>query len=391
MRILRVTSSMNPSHGGPPQGIRASIQAMASMGIKNEVACCDAPSAPWMKRDEFPIHALGPGRFSFSYTRSLTPWLKNNMNRFDAIVLHGMWQWPGLALLRSAIPRFFLMPHGMLDPWFQRDSSRRAKAVRNWFYWWLAERHIVNRASGVLFTCEEEMRLARTTFGSYHPRTEINVGYGIGPAPDFTNKMRSDFAEKLPNLDGKPYLLFLGRIHPKKGVDLLIRAYEEIIEAQIPKAALPDLVIAGPGWESAFGKQIREQINKANSEIRAGSTPHIHMAGMLEGNAKWGALYGCEAFILPSHQENFGIAVVEALACGRPVLISNKVNIWREISEHGAGLVEDDTIIGTSRLILRFSQGELATTSGKRFRDCFVHHFGIEKATKNLLTALQSS
>jgi len=391
MKILRVTSSMNPSHGGPPQGIRASIQAMASLGIKNEVACCDAPGAAWMERDEFPIHALGPGQFSFSYTHTLTPWLKKNVDHYDAIILHGMWQWPGLALLRSAIPRFFLMPHGMLDPWFQRDSLRRAKAVRNWFFWWLAERHVVNRASGVLFTCEEEMRLARTTFGGYHPRTEINVGYGIGPAPDFNSKMRSDFAEKLPNLDGRPYLLFLGRIHPKKGVDLLIRAYEEIMEAQIPMAALPDLVIAGPGWESAFGKQVREQINKANSEVPAESSPHIHMAGMLEGNAKWGALYSCEAFILPSHQENFGIAVVEALACGRPVLISNKVNIWREISEHGAGLVEDDTILGTSHLIQRFSQGELATTSGKRFRDCFAHHFGIEKATKNLLTALQAS
>jgi glycosyltransferase involved in cell wall biosynthesis len=364
---------------------------MAALGIKNEVACCDAPSATWMEHDQFPIHALGPGRFGFSYSKMIHVWIKENYNLFDAIVLHGMWQWPGLSLLRSAVPRFFLMPHGMLDPWFQRDASRRFKSFRNYLYWWMFERHVVNRASGVLFTCEEEMRLARTTFSGYRPQKEINVGYGIAPAPDFTEKMGSAFAEKLPTLKGRPYLLFLGRIHPKKGVDLLVRAYKEIMETQKSKAALPDLVIAGPGWESEFGNQVREQIDDANSGVPTQYSSRIHMVGMLEGNAKWGAIYGCMAFILPSHQENFGIAVVEALACGRPVLISNKVNIWREIAEHGAGLVEEDTLRGTSRLIQRFAQGESAGTNTERFRDCFVHHFGIEQATKNLLNALQAS
>jgi glycosyltransferase involved in cell wall biosynthesis len=140
-----------------------------------------------------------------------------------------------------------------------------------------------------------------------------------------------------------------------------------------------DLVIAGPGWDSEYGRRIGERINGEAS---------IHAVGMLEGDAKWGALYGCEAFILPSHQENFGIAVVEALGCGRPVLISDKVNIWREISEDGAGLVEEDSVEGTERLFARFAAGELAGGDEGRFRDCFLRCFEIQKAAMKFLEAV---
>src|SRR5690606_39791764 len=96
---------------------------------------------------------------------------------------------------------------------------------------------------------------------------------------------------------------------------------------------IPDLVIAGPGLNTLFGSRLKK--------LAVGSS--IHFPGMLEGAEKWGAFSGCEAFILPSHQENFGIAVVEAMACGKPVLISNKVNIWQEIITGGGGLVGEDT------------------------------------------------
>jgi glycosyltransferase involved in cell wall biosynthesis len=111
---------------------------------------------------------------------------------------------------------------------------------------------------------------------------------------------------------------------------------------------------------------------------------------MLEGDAKWGALHGCEAFVLPSHQENFGIAVVEALGCGRPVLISDKVNIWREISENGAGLVEEDSVEGTARLLARFAAGELAGGDAGRFLDCFLRRFEIQQAAMKFLEAFET-
>ena len=162
----------------------------------------------------------------------------------------------------------------MLDPWFQRDPSRRLKAIRNSCYWWLVERRVVNSASGLLFTCEEELRLARTTFRGYHPRRELNVGYGIAAPPLPTPQMQEALAQKCPALLEKPFLLFLGRIHPKKGVDLLVDAYLDFLKKQVEPDRIPDLLIAGPGWESDYAREIQNRIGKI---------PKIHTSGMLVG------------------------------------------------------------------------------------------------------------
>src|SRR6185436_16736904 len=105
------------------------------------------------------------------------------------------------------------------------------------------------------------------------------------------------------------------------------------------------LVVAGPCAQP----QYLEEMRKLASELCPPSS--VSFPGMVAGDLKWGMLRLAEVFILPSHQENFGIAVAEALACGTPVLISNKVNICREIDGDGAGLVEEDTVAGTRRLL----------------------------------------
>jgi glycosyltransferase involved in cell wall biosynthesis len=245
----------------------------------------------------------------------------------------------------------------------------------------MVERHVVNGADALLFTCEEELRLARQTFGGYHPRREINVGYGIPEPPPITESMRTAFLDKVPRLGERSYVLFLGRIHQKKGVDLLTSAYLQILKTEKLKTDFPDLVIAGPGWDSEFGRRVAAAV---------GEHPKIHRVGMLEGEAKWGALYGCDAFILPSHQENFGIAVVEALACNKPVLISNKVNIWREILEDGAGFAATDDQQGVVQM-LQALQGSTTERSGTVFRDCYVKRFGIDSAGRKMASVFKES
>jgi glycosyltransferase involved in cell wall biosynthesis len=105
---------------------------------------------------------------------------------------------------------------------------------------------------------------------------------------------------------------------------------------------------------------------------------------MLLGDAKWGAFRASEAFILPSHQENFGIAVAEALACGRPVLLSDKVNIAAEIASDGAGLMEPDTPAGTERLIARWTKLPLTDRAamGRRALECFQHRYDMRETAK---------
>ena len=112
---------------------------------------------------------------------------------------------------------------------------------------------------------------------------------------------------------------------------------------------------------------------------------------MLTGDAKWGALYGAEAFALTSHQENFGIAVVEALSCGTPVLISNQVNIWREIKEDNAGFVGDDTLSGAEQVLWRW-ESRLPEDNMKMKRGAQLSYgsrFSVAQAARNLLAVLE--
>ncbi len=115
----------------------------------------------------------------------------------------------------------------MLDPWFQRHPSRRIKAIRNWFYWKLLERHVISDAKGILFTSEEEMLLARETFTPYSPKAEIVAGYGIAEPPVETPQMEEAFRARCPSLPkDSPFFIFLSRVDPKKGVDLLLNGYQ---------------------------------------------------------------------------------------------------------------------------------------------------------------------
>jgi glycosyltransferase involved in cell wall biosynthesis len=151
------------------------------------------------------------------------------------------------------------------------------------------------------------------------------------------------FYGHLPQLRQRRYLLFMSRLHTKKGCDLLIAAFAKVA-ADFPQI---DLVVAGPDQE---GFQARFQ----KSCVENGIAGRVYWPGMLSGDMKWGALRAADAFILPSHSENFGIVVVEALAVGRPVLITNKVNIFPDIEADRVGLIDDDTCDGIERLLRRW-------------------------------------
>jgi len=399
MNYMHLIASMDPRTGGPCQGVRNLTPYMQEQGHQLEVVCLDDPAAEYLSKDRLCIHALGKGRGAWSYHPALRPWLNENLPRFDAVILNGLWQYPAYALSRAAqqpnSPPYFVFPHGMLDPWFQRARGRRLKAIRNWFYWKLIEERVIHNAEAVLFTCDEEMRLARESFRPYRPKREIVVGFGTPPSPEYHDGMAAAFAQKCPGLKGRPYFLFLSRIHPKKGVDLLIKAYAAICRTPNSELRTPNLVIAGPGLDTPYGKQMQKlaaELCPPNSQLSTpNSRPCIFWPGMLTGDAKWGALYWAEAFVLPSHQENFGIAVVEALACGTPVLISNQINIWREIAEDKAGLADNDTLAGVERLFHQWQNLSPAERAGMKqaARSCYDDRFHIVSAAKKLLATVE--
>jgi len=402
MNYLHVIASMDPKTGGPCQGVRNLAEYALEKGHRLEVVCLDDPAAAYIAREKIIVHALGQHVGPWGYNSALKPWLAANLPRFDVVILNGLWLYPGYVLAKLArrpnMPPYFIYPHGMLDPWFQNTPGRRLKAIRNWFYWKLVEQHVVRRAKALLFTCAEELRLAGTTFRPYQPQQQINVGYGVTQPPEYDERLAQMFEQHCPGLNRRPHLIFLGRIDPKKGVDLLIRAYaavyNSISNAQTPapdSSAIPVLVIAGPGLDTEYGQQMQQlAATLCPTTADAGSRPAILWPGMLTGDAKWGALYRAEAFVLSSHQENFGIAVVESLACATPVLISNQVNIWQEIEADGAGLVAKNTLAGTQSLFQRwesFSTGQKQAMK-RAAKESYSKRFGVTAAAENLLTTL---
>ena len=352
MKILRVINSMNPASGGPCQGIRNTVPQMKDLGAQTEVVCLDDPQSAWIGKDSFTVSAIGKASGPWAYHAALLPWLKINLGNFDVVIVHGLWQYHSYAVLkvqqwlkkqRLHCPLIYVMPHGMLDPYFQKAEGRRLKALRNSLYWHLIESKVVKAADGLLFTCQEELELAAHTFNRYKPKAVYNVGYGVLPPPSRTDDQIKAFLQLIPEAAEQSYILFLSRVHEKKGVDLLLSAYSSVYGSD---NNAPMLVIAGPGMETDYGQLLRKMVAQSdflNSNVR--------FVGMLQGDIKWGAFYKAESFILPSHQENFGIAVAEALACQLPVLITNKVNIWREIASAQGGLVAPDDAKGVRTLL----------------------------------------
>jgi glycosyltransferase involved in cell wall biosynthesis len=360
--------------------VRSLSAALQRGGHSAEVVSLDDPADPEVRNFPLPVHALGPARNHYGFARGCVPWLRQNRSRYDAVIVHGLWQYHSFAAwraLRDTGTPYYVFPHGMLDPWFKRTYP--LKHLKKWLYWPWADYRVLRDARVVLFTCEQEKLLAPESFALYRANAVVT---GLGTAPPPPGVDASLFLDRYPELRGKRLLLFMGRIHPKKGCDLLLEAFA----ATMAKDAAWRLVFAGPDggdWQQTL----------AARAVALGIADRVVWTGMLRDAVKWSALFAAEVFALPSHQENFGIAVAESLACGVPVLISREVNIWREIEAAHAGLVAPDTVEGTTRLLTGWQR--LPETEREAMRQnaraCFEQHFDIEQSAARLLEAIEGS
>ena len=380
MNVLEAIPSVDATSGGPIEWVKQFAATAIRQGHNVELVSLDDPDSVCVHTCPVTVHACGPSKLPpYSYSPRFVPWLRENAERYDIVVVNGIWAYHSfgtwLAVRNSETP-YVVFTHGMLDPWFKYTYPM--KHLKKCLYWAWSEYRVLRDASAVLFTSEEEKLLARKSFALYQCN-EITVGNGTSVLEGSRLTQTEAFFERFPNLRGKRLALFMGRIHPKKGCDLLIQAFAQTLA----KEDGWHLVIAGPdanGWKTELLEQCEGLL----------PADRITWTGMLNGVEKWGALRAAEIFLLPSHQENFGLVVAEALACGLPALISNKVNIWREIVEDGAGLVASDNLNGTCDLLRKWA-GMTETEQShmrKRARECFERRFEIGKVTGSLLALL---
>ncbi|MFL9990425.1 Glycosyltransferase involved in cell wall bisynthesis [Burkholderia sp. GAS332] len=378
MRILHVIASAHPRSGGPIEALTRLSAHLKTVGHRLDVVCLDPAGAGADDGAFGSVVRLGHRGGKYSLNVRLVPWLKTAARDYDAVVVNGLWQFHGLAVLFAlrgqGIP-YFVVPHGMMDPWF--NKAYPGKWVKKLAYWMLVERHLLKGAQNVIFTSESERVLAQSAFPFYKSREAVMV-YGTAPPPtDYAQPGEGEQANRaLENEDGerKNIILYIGRIHEKKGCDLLIRAYSDLGS----ECKNYRVVIAGPDDNALAG-----MLKMRAEELSIGSG--ISWPGMVTGAVKWSLMRSADVLVLPSHQENFGVSVAEALGCGVPVLITKKVAIWEEVVADQAGFADSDDQAGVSRLLRKWASTPAATKAAMRFNAlaCFNNRFHIERVAQS--------
>src|ERR1035441_8071260 len=216
LRLLNVASSINPAAGGISESILRLSRAVMNLGHEVEIVSVDAPDSAWGKSLQVPVHMKGPARGPLEYSRDFNRWLVQNSGRFDAIISHGLWRFNSRATrlaARSAGRPYFVFPHGMLDPWFKRYYP--VKHLKKCAFWWLTEYFVLRDARAVLFTCREELLLARESFRPYKCVERV-VPVGTREPPENKEGQQKAFSEAFPEIRNKRVILFLGRLHEKR-------------------------------------------------------------------------------------------------------------------------------------------------------------------------------
>lgn len=301
---LHITAHIDPRFGG----LATSVPALAA--AMNATNRCRSTVIAFCDNDETPPNNLGVeletfpfGRLRWLTDRTLSNRLENRIRSAGSIHIHGIWQEHcrlSATLARKAGIPYVVSAHGMLEPW-----ALRQKRWKKQIYAHLSERPILNRAASLRALTDAEAEHYRS-FGLTSPTTVIPNGIDVPHTTD-----AAIFWQRYPDLQGKRVVLFLGRLHKKKGVEILCHAWKHIT-ASVPDAVL---VLAGPESDETPGL-VHDLVT------RLGIANSVRLAGMLRGELKWAALTAASVFVLPSFSEGFSVAILEALACATPVIIT---------------------------------------------------------------------
>jgi len=227
---------------------------------------------------------------------------------------------------------YVIWPHGTLYKYTIEARSRRIK----WLAYRLALRRIIMCADAVHFTTEHEVAGFQAHFGFLpHYFLQPN-GFRIGAFAHLPPK--GGLIARFPELAGKRLVLFFGRITRKKGLDLLVEAFRSIAE----EFKDTQLVVAGPVDDKGLYKELRARIREWGLETR------VTFTGLLTAEQRFTPLVDADVFVLPSFSENFGMAVIEAMLCGLPVIVSTEVGVAEGSQKHDAGLVIPPTAAATA-------------------------------------------
>jgi len=333
MRILHVIPSVAAASGGPAQALIPMCRELSAQQVDVLVVTTDAEMSSEATSTRTKIDYKGvptiffPSRWgrSFKFSNSLSTWLNQNVREFDAVHIHAVFNHACVAAARACrdnnVP-YIIRPLGTLDPW-----SMKQKRFRKHLFWRLRGEEMLRSAAAVHYTTRAEQEAVEQTLQLNHGHV---IPLGIDTQEGALRSRRDELAEQLPDLNGHCYLLVLSRIHPKKGLDVLIDAFSEVTSNS--RFSNWRLVIAGDGPDD-YVRRLRE------IAVKKGATARVLFPGWVDGEKKNRLLQHASILALTSYQENFGLCLLEAMACAVPVLVSPHVNLAEQIQNAGAGWV----------------------------------------------------
>jgi glycosyltransferase involved in cell wall biosynthesis len=366
MKVLHVIPSVSQRSGGPGRAIIAMCRSLREQGTEALIATTDdgmvSGSGSQVPGSGFQISSLEPNAAldanaakanlkletgnskpfqdhqgiptvvfpaewgqSFKYSKPLAKWLDANVENFDVVHIHAVFNHACIAAAsacrKHAVP-YIIRPLGTLDPW-----SMKQKPFRKMLFWQFAGRRMLKAAAAVHYTARAEQEAAEASLGLNHGRV-IPLGVEID-LPARVNGAEL-LSRKLPKLAGRPYVLVLSRLHPKKGLDIFVNAFISLLAGKEFRSW--SLVLAGEGPV--------EHVRELHQLVAAGGAEdHVLFPGWLEGDEKDAVLRAAALLALPSYHENFGLCVMESLAVGVPVLVSPHVNLADAIESAQAGWI----------------------------------------------------
>lgn len=380
MKILHVVASLSPEWGGPVAVVSNLVRTLIGLGIECSIV---APVGPKVGTNSVAIEGADVRLFKANalsylwpgYSPALGEELRREIPRYDLVHIHELWHFPHWAAASSAWAcgtPFVISPRGQLSPWALSHKGWAKLLVSGLF-----QRRVLGRASAVHALSEDEAAQIR----------EYGIDRRVFVIPNATDHEWSHtaapldrFYERFPELSDKELILFLGRIHPIKGVDMLVQAFGEVART-VPRA---HLLIVGPDETRGVG-QLRRLAASLGIEAR------ITFAGPLYGAEKHAALRAARVFVLPSRSEGQSSALLEAMAAGLPVVVTAAAN-RPDVREAGAGLVaplDPPKLAGAIEQLLL--DRDLARTMGKNGRRLVLEQFTWDTVARQVADMYRSA
>lgn len=333
MKVLHVIPSLSPKDGGPSFALPVIARGLIRAGIGIDVAATAGDEELALLNGDLtkPISRDGANYYYFrrqtefyKISRPMTRWIAQHIREYDLVHIHALFSYSAYTAANLAIKNrvpYVIRPLGVLNRWGMENRRRLLKQLSFRFI----ERRILDNAAAIHYTSRQEKVEAEMAGATTTP---VVIPLGIDTSLFKPGKSVARFYERFPIARGRDIVLLISRLDPKKGVDILLRAFQEVQRSH--PASL--LVLAGDG-EPGFVAGLR----KLTGDL--GIAGQVLYTGFLSGDDKMAAFAAASLFALPSYSENFGLAAVEAMASGLPCVLSDQVGVAPDVEEYQAGSV----------------------------------------------------